>query len=82
MKLKNLQSVEKFISTVEACTGNVYLKSTEGDVFNLKSSMSRYVAIGKMISESANSLELFADRREDEARLLQMIKFMPDCLSA
>lgn len=80
MKLTNISNVEKFVKTVEACTGNVYLKSPEGDVFNLKSSMSRYVAIGRLIEESGDSLELFADRREDEAALMKMIEEMPECL--
>ena len=49
------------------------MKSTEGDVFNLKSAMSEYIALGRLLSEQGDSLELFADRREDEARLLHFL---------
>ena len=42
-------------------------------MFNLKSSLSQYIAIGRLIEESGDTLELFADSREDEARLLQML---------
>ena len=73
MRLTNLTNIQKFIDTVNSCEHGVYLKSLEGDVFNLKSSMSQYVAIGRLIEESGDSLELFADSREDEALLLQMI---------
>ena len=73
MRLTNVKNIEKFINTVNACEHGVYLKSLEGDVFNLKSSMSQYVAIGRLIEETGDSLELFADSREDEALLLQML---------
>ena len=73
MKLSNITDVQKFTAAVNACAGDVYLKSVEGDVFNLKSSLSQYIAIGRLIEESGDNLELFAQTREDEAILLQMI---------
>ena len=73
MKLSNIKDVQTFIAAVNACENDVYLKSVEGDVFNLKSSLSQYIAIGRLIEESGDSLELFAQTREDEARLLSMI---------
>ena len=73
MKLKNIKEVEQFRNVIHECTGDVYLKSQEGDVFNLKSAMSEYIALGRLLSEQGDSLELFADRREDEARLLHFL---------
>ena len=73
MKLINIQEVEEFRKAVHQCEGNVYLKSPEGDVFNLKSAMSEYIALGQLLSEQGDNLELFADRREDEALLLNFI---------
>ena len=73
MKLTNVKDVETFIRTVNACKNDVYLKSLEGDVFNLKSSLSQYIAIGRLLEESGDSLELFAESREDEALLLQLL---------
>lgn len=78
MKLTNVKNIDIFNATVEACTGNVFLKSLEGDVFNLKSSMSRYIAIGRLIEESGDSLELFAEKKEDEARLIGMLNKMAE----
>ena len=73
MKLTNITDVQKFIEAVNSCENDVYLKSVEGDVFNLKSSLSQYIAIGRLIEDASESLELFAQTREDEARLLNML---------
>ena len=73
MKLSNMTDVQKFTAAVNACQGDVYLKSVEGDVFNLKSSLSQYIAIGRLIEESGDNLELFAQTREDELLLLNML---------
>ena len=73
MKLTNVKDVQKFIAAVNACENDVYLKSVEGDVFNLKSSLSQYIAVGRLIEESGDDLELFAQTREDEARLMNML---------
>lgn len=75
MKLQNIHEVEDFRKVIHECKNNVYLKSQEGDVFNLKSAMSEYIALGRLLSEQGDSLELFADSREDEALLL---KFLSD----
>ena len=73
MKLTNVKDVQKFIEVVNSCESDVYLKSVEGDVFNLKSSLSQYIAIGRLIEDVGENLELFAQTREDEAILLKMI---------
>ncbi len=73
MKLTNVKDVQKFIDVVNSCEHDVYLKSVEGDVFNLKSSLSQYIAIGRLLEENGDSLELFAQTREDEARLMKML---------
>ena len=73
MKLSNVTDVQKFIATVNSCENDVYLKSLEGDVFNLKSSLSQYIAIGRLLEESGDNLELFAQTREDEMILLNML---------
>lgn len=73
MKLNNITDVQKFIAAVNSCKNDVYLRSQEGDQFNLKSSLSQYIAIGRLLEESGDSLELFAQTREDEALLLEML---------
>ncbi|MBQ6839093.1 MAG: polya polymerase [Oscillospiraceae bacterium] len=73
MKLNNITDVQKFLAAVNACQNDVYLKSQEGDVFNLKSSLSQYIAVGRLIEESGDDLELFAQTREDEVLLMNML---------
>ena len=70
MKLQNIHEVEEFRNAIHQCKGKVYLESLEGDVFNLKSAMSEYIALGRLLSEQGDSLELFADNKDDEALLL------------
>ncbi len=73
MRIKNIQEVEAFRAVIKECEHDVYLKSQEGDVFNLKSAMSEYIALGRLLSEAGDTLELFASAREDEAKLLAFI---------
>lgn len=73
MKLKNIKEVEQFRKVVHECEGDVYLKSQEGDVFNLKSALSEYIALGQLLGEQGDNLELFADKREDEAKLISFL---------
>ena len=73
MKLQNIHEVEDFRKVIHQCKDDVFLKSLEGDVFNLKSAMSEYIALGRLLSEQGDSLELFADSKEDEALLLNFL---------
>ena len=73
MKLKNIHEVEQFRNVIHQCKDDVFLKSQEGDVFNLKSAMSEYIALGRLLSEQGDSLELFASNREDEGLLLNFL---------
>ena len=70
MKLQNIHEVEDFRKVIHQCKDDVFLKSQEGDVFNLKSAMSEYIALGRLLSEQGDSLELFASNHEDEGLLL------------
>ena len=73
MRLTNIKDVQKFIDVVSSCEHEVYLKSLEGNIFKLKSSMSQYIAIGRLIQESGSSLELFANDKNDQIRLINFL---------
>ena len=73
MRLTNIKDVQKFIDVVNSCEHEVYLKSLEGDIFNLKSSMSQYIAIGRLIQESGSSLAHFANDKNDQIRLINFL---------
>ena len=73
MRLRSEADIQEFLDIVASCEGDVYLKSPEGDIFNLKSSLSRYIAVGRLIEEEGDSLELFASNHEDEGLLLSFL---------
>lgn len=54
------------------------MNSTEGDVFNLKSRLSQYVAIGALLGDEGDYLELFCDEREDEAHFFKFFGEHPE----
>jgi len=74
MKLSNVTDIEDFWKTIDKCQGSVWLESANGDRLDLKSVFSRYLAIGKLIEDRNEELELFASDREDEHMLMQFLK--------
>ena len=70
MKLHNIAEVEAFQKALDQCQHDVFLTDAEGNKLNLKSKMSQYVAIGELLSQRGEYMELFATTREDEAILL------------
>lgn len=66
MKIKNINQLNDFIAAVNQCQGGVWLESPEGDKFNLKSQFSQYVALGALLTERGENLELFCSHAEDE----------------
>lgn len=78
MKLKTNIEVQDFLKAVDRCAGNVYLLSEQGDRLNLKSVISRYVSVGKLLSEEGDNLELFCDKREDEQNFFSFFNTHPN----
>lgn len=70
MKLRNISDVNDFLATVESCTGEVYLTSQYGDKFCLKSHISRHIALGELLGEHGDELEIYCERKEDEGKFL------------
>ncbi|MGI6020212.1 MAG: polya polymerase [Lachnospiraceae bacterium] len=82
MKIKNLADVEKFQEAINKCEGDVWLESVYGDRYNLKSALSQYIAMAALLKDSNEDLELFAQRREDEAILAACINEIMDAHKA
>lgn len=79
MKL-NVNNVDKFMEVIKACQGPVYLtdwrvdKNDEPNLkLNLKSELSMYLGITKLLSEHGDWFEIYANRREDEAKIMQFM---------
>lgn len=80
MRLKNIEQVNDFLAVVENCIGEVYLTSQYGDKFCLKSMMSRYVAMGALLGEHGDELEIYCAHKEDEAKFLNFLYEHEDVL--
>lgn len=74
MKLRNIDDINDFLATVESCVGEVYLTSQYGDKFVLKSYISRYIALGALLGERGEELELFCACKEDEYKFINFFR--------
>ena len=79
MLLKYAKDANALIEAIKKCNGDVLLKSVDGkEEFNMKSEISRFVAIGRLCEERGDYYEIFCMDRNDEPYLLQ---FFHDILS-
>lgn len=77
MKIRNLKKLNDFVAVVNECKGAVWLESSNGDKFNLKSIFSQYLALGKLMEEHGEYLELTCSSKEDEELFLSYFKAHP-----
>ena len=76
MLLKNAKEIDTLIEAVNRCRGDVLLRSTDGrEEFNLKSVLSRYMAIGELCKDHGDRYEIYCMERSDEG---YMMKFFMD----
>ena len=78
MKITNVNQIAEFLSIVDSCKGTVTLNSQEGDIINLGSKLSQYVAIGALLGERGDELELFCSNKEDEAKFIKFLFDHPE----
>lgn len=78
MKIKNIKDLQVFLEVVRQCNGDVTLTSQYGDKFNLKSELSQYVAIGALLCDHGDELELWCTDKSDEYKFLEMFKSNPE----
>lgn len=75
MLLKNAQNVESLIDAITQCKGDVLLRKTDGsETFNLKSTLSRYIAIARLCEDHGDEYEVFCMNRNDEGYMLQFFR--------
>lgn len=80
MVMTNINQVHSFLSTVGKCKGDVWLESQEGDRYNLKSALSQYIAMGALLSNHGNELELFCGDKNDEKLFFEFFQQNPEVL--
>lgn len=80
MKIKNISEVRGFLEAVDKCHGQVYLQSLDGNRYNLKSKLSQYIAIGALLSNHGEDLELFCEDRDDNINFFKFFKDYPEVI--
>lgn len=80
MRLQNIKQLQEFLNAVNACKGQVWLESVDGDKINLNSQLSQYVALGALLSERGEHLDLYCSDREDESLFLNFFQHYPDTI--
>ncbi len=72
MKIYNIDDVEKFLDIIKQCKGSVELVSKQGDRLNLKSELTKYLALSKLFNDNTfiNEMELIASDPEDVKLLM------------
>lgn len=72
MLLKNATDIYALIEAIAKCRGDVILRSIDGkEEFNLKSTISQYVAIGRLCEDHGDEYEIFCMDRNDEGYMMQ-----------
>ena len=78
MRLNNIKELQEFLAIVNSCEGSVWLESADGDKLNLKSNLSQYVALGALLEQKGDELELYCTSREDEAKFIGFFRRNPE----
>jgi hypothetical protein len=74
MKLMNLTNIDGLFKVIDSCSGKVELVTTEGDRLNLKSQLSKYVALANVFTDfKIDELELVAYEKEDIDKLINFM---------
>ena len=67
MRLTKVEDFDLFRDAIKQCTGDVYLESSEGDRYNLKSTFSQYIALWALIKNDGHRLKLTCANPEEAA---------------
>lgn len=72
MKLMNIKDVNTFFKVIDECQGDVFLASDEGDMINLKSKLSQYLAVANLFSDGyISQLTLVTSSSIDSERFMR-----------
>ena len=72
MTVTNITNVEKFFETINKCEGRVELVTEQGDRFNLKSTLSQYVALVRFFSNcTVPSVQIVASNHTDTQKIMR-----------
>ena len=70
----------EFRYAIAKCKDDVWLEDPEGNKFNLRSVISQYIALGELLQDKAETLELFCSNSEDEQHYMKFFRNNPNTL--
>lgn len=77
MLLRNARDIDALLAAIKQCKGEVILRSVDGkEEFNMKSTLSQYIAVSRLCEEHGDFYEIFCMERTDEPHLLQFFHEM------
>lgn len=71
MKIKKDINIESFLENVRKCEGNVYFKTIQGDMLNLKSLLSQYILVSILDNDELMENGHVDFSKESDAALLK-----------
>lgn len=80
MRFTKITEVNDFLRIVNECKGEVWIESPMGDKYNLKSIFSQYIALGALLSQHGDELELYCSLHEDEPNFFKFFHEHPQVL--
>lgn len=80
MKLTKSTEIDAFREAINACRGDVWLESPNGDRYNLKSLFSQFIALDAMLAENGDDLELFCSIPAEEGHFFKFFREYPEVL--
>ena len=74
MELRNMNEAEAFKSVLNSCTGSVWMVSTlTGRHYDMKNEHDQLLSMGKMLSGNGRDMEIYADTRADQSRIMNFM---------
>lgn len=80
MRLTNSKEIMEFRYAISQCADDVWLEDNEGNKFNLKSVISQYIALGELLQDKGENLELFCSNKNDEYHFMKFFRDNPEVL--
>lgn len=75
MLLKNAHDIDTLLDAVNRCRGDVILRNiNQYEEFNLKSTLSRYIAIGELCKDHGDEWEVFCMNKADEGYMMTFFR--------
>lgn len=75
MLLKNAHDIDTLLDAVNKCRGDVILRNVnQFEEFNLKSTLSRYIAIGELCKDHGDEWEVFCMNKADEGYMMTFFR--------